>query len=455
MIQERLFEKILNNNLETINNFKIKLNNLKKIDYTSSASLMIIETLFSMINELEKQHTGFRKQLYLNKEGNYAELTEAFIEQMRSISIFLSTIYELVFTVQSSAIIQNPVSISFPMNRLANEILKGDPIMTFSSEKCNFFCLNFKEIINKLTYFDFKVTIKPIILLGFPDLHKTKSLSYSLLGHELGHRIIEKYNILGKTESIKKELIKKELKKSILKKDQVILNMLAINIKEYVCDIIGIYLFGIAYFFSLIEFAYSILDYYTRGGSHPPLCLRLRNMIDSLDSFGQLDDLEKHKECEYFEKICSIIEEWRNSLDDIFENKIYGTEDLNHYNVIKNILIEARNSVEKKIEKKYKCILTNEVSSYINDYIAKGIPPSINTKSDLRKDMIKPSQLFEVLNAGWFYRIYKYENYDKNCDKNFSIKKHIQGVNDLSRLIEKTVMHIETINWINRKKVNL
>lgn len=438
-------QKLINHNLERSLNFQEKLEELRIIDYTSEAPLFFIDTLsklnFSIQNKLMQYNNIFI-------ETSQDKVCKALVNQIQFLSAFLTELYYFTLFIEFSDTIQNPISISLPIKRLTEKLLPDDVIFTYPSYVCNYFCFYFQKYLKESHYSKYlspDLLNKPIILLGFPSILKNNFLSHAVIAHELGHLLGDRYNIFRDA----KKTISEEVSSKII---EVSSEKLDTFFKEYIADIISIYLFGPASFFALIEFAGSINRFHQSGTSHPPLYLRLKNMLNTMDVYHQRTFFSKKAsdpvELEIMKKANQVLCTWERLIREGCEQLRYSIN-IDIFKILTPGFKKAIELIRERIDKQFQLELTDRILNYVKDFIDKGIPPS----ADLNQNSCKPAKLGELLNAGWLYRIWKLEE-RKKFKSLQEQRKYTHKLKDLSRLEQKAIEQSESIRWFQKRKEN-
>jgi hypothetical protein len=289
-----------------------------------------------------------------------------------------------------------------------------------------------------------------VFIISYPVFDKTNILLQGNLGHELGHPWAKEY--IEKTEmrdgSYAKEIgiIRAEIEQEKHIKEperQVIERVRRVReggLKELLCDLVSVRLFGIASLFSCYEFVKSIDDLdIVSSNNYPPWRMRLRLMYEALEDKGTIKKYVEYKgdtNREFDKAIISSLEEKLSSVkgitdirDDekyILSNPIYKIA----YNSIKRTMPSVNRFLDGKvrsIEDNVKLILD------LCNRLESNIPPNANEEDPFRPIV---ADIRMIMNSGWLDRIYKLSS----CPKTEKERdEFIKGVDRLNRLVYKAL----------------
>lgn len=446
---ENRVQCLINHVLEKSLYFQERLEELRSINYASKAPPFFID-LLSKIN-LSTRLTLINEYNSIFLETQDDQIHEALFYKIQSLSGFLTDLYyRLVPPIEFSKTIRNPVSVSLPMERFAKEFAPQANVLIFPDYLYNYTYLDILSNENLgSTYYSkfFPPEVldkyqKHFILLGFPDALRNNVLSHALIGHEFGHFIAQNYNICSSSQ----QKVSREYHLDISQEQ------LKIFLEEYIADIVSIYLFGLASFFASIEFGSSTERFEEISGTHPPLYLRLKNMLDTIDAYNysQLFS-EKYSDkitSQIAEKAKSILNGWKEittKKEKEVEYSIVG----NIFNILKPALEEARQLVKEKIGQRFQLKLSTKIFEYVKNFIEEGIPPSSDL--NLTEEHCEPVQLGVILNSAWLYKIWKFGSKRKFNSPQEAIE-YARSLDDLSRLTRKAIEQSETIILYHKNK---
>jgi len=269
-----------------------------------------------------------------------------------------------------------------------------------------------------------------IAVISFPSSEKNSALLHCSFAHEVGHHLNEIFSIANDLEStilgvIDKDLLKKYMDKyleSLSKTKRVIggtevtldkffleeqlksvmteefAGIIRKWLDEIVSDTIALYLFGPAFIFAISEFLLSSQDPKNYSETHPPIFIRLKNLIELFDKMGFSEPLKAHK------RVMEKIESYRKIAEMTFKPEITTSDD------VRNLILErgvvqlfepATKLVESKAEiTKCICDLTNLETAVF------AFRNLITGNEVLREDETStPINAVSILNAAWIVRI--------------------------------------------------
>ena len=215
--------------------------------------------------------------------------------------------------------------------------------------------------------------------------------------------------------------------------------------EEYIADTISIYLFGLASFFASIEFGSSTERFEEISGTHPPLYLRLKNMLDAIDEYSYTQLFSE----KYSDKITSqiarktkrVLGRWKE-ITTKKKNSLNYSIVGNVFNILKPALEEARQLVKKRMGQRFQLKLSAKIFEYVKNFIEEGVPPSSNL--NLTKEYCEPVQLGVILNSAWLYKIWKFGS-KRELNSPQKTIEYARSLDDLSRLTRKAIEQSETI----------
>ena len=256
-------------------------------------------------------------------------------------------------------------------------------------------------------------------ILSFPAVYKDNLVANSILGHELGHFIIQdKLLLIGTNKpEIKyntkffKELVDVKLKevvkgayipKNVIEAEteqyynEKIKGEVTFGIEEILSDLIGFRLFGPVMLFALSEFLLVDRPSFKIGRcGYPPPALRLRTLLEELDATGYISKIKD----ENLKKTLGTIVK---SIDYFVKNDSKTIYDLEG-----QIKMDAWREIIPKLKK-----IANDNTKgmqYSQDDFGKDMPILIEKLADLtppcEREQGIPANLISILNAGMIFRI--------------------------------------------------
>lgn len=271
-----------------------------------------------------------------------------------------------------------------------------------------------------------------ISVISFPSSEKNSALLHCSFSHEVGHHLNEVFSIANDLEPqivglIDKDLLKKYTEKYLesLRKQKAVISGTEVTLDKFfieaqltsvmkeqfagiirkwldeiVSDSIALYLFGPAFVFAISEFLLASQDPKKYSESHPPMFIRLKNLMGLFDEKGFSELLKNHKE------VMTKLESYKKISEMTFEPSISNQED------VRNVILErgiiqlfksARDLIASKIDftKQLVCDLNdldNAVFAFRN--LITG-----NEVLVIKDQTSRPINAVTILNAAWIVRI--------------------------------------------------
>ncbi len=297
----------------------------------------------------------------------------------------------------------------------------------------------------------------PLYLISFPYLEKNNILLYSLLGHEVGHLVADKFinkfrpNTLNDIKHTLMDQYNKQFKDitsiaTYIKRCQEIWERLFV---ELLSDVVGGLLFGPAMLFSMFEFSMQFdMDTLPEKKTqfYPPWRTRLRLILSTISRFiPSLNNIKSDIFTEHdLKKRLLQIKEIVDDNEDI--NQINSNDIL-----VKLIYADVLEKIESNIPYLLKLFNKDNFNeenffnniNVLNTRLQNGIPPNII--DELNLDTV--SSIEEIINAAWKYRLsWEAKIFDDNGNFN---EKYIEIRKNLNKL---TIKAIEYTNLMNNYK---
>lgn len=306
--------------------------------------------------------------------------------------------------------------------------------------------------------------IPEIIKIIFPILHKDDILNGAVMGHEFGHfldlhyklditgKVIAKYMLNPIFEEIYKETMKKTSLSVTKEEFKVLLLKKYFKnwIQEFVADIIGICLYGLASFFAYQHVIFSNIKISMIGERH-----KISDNIfethprNTIRTFMMIKTLKKLKYNNYAnKKTLDLIEEyyqiWNESIIEnnniifiLLEEFLKDESDFLIDSVINELKILSDNLIYDF--SKLKVIVPHAVEKIINV-----IPPN-----EIKGE---PIDEISILNAGWIAYLLEYDKIKETLNsedysfKDFEIKEIVDN------LIKKAILASDIHSrWLNNE----
>lgn len=412
--------------------FEEKLKELNSERFISKAPLSLISFLLRLNGEIRRNLIQLIKRI---PPDSLDVLTyETFAKEIRFYSITLAEIYPYILFIENSRSTITPPGISIAVENFAHELVNSDfTCLVCPSYLCNYFYLDlFSEELFKSPKYSFPKEIFEkfppyFFILAFPSIAKNDILTHCILGHELGHFIARAHNILDRALS-KGLTLEKDLPLS--------LRDLKRYFEEYVADIASVYLFGPAMLFAFVEFGTSVSDFVESSATHPPLFLRLKNALETLNEYKYLDIFadSTHPIAKETKKVLDGIRDLVAQYEQCVDKK---SKDV--FLCLEKPLRLARNLI-KNINAPL--VLDEEIFESVERLVKKGVPPS----SKLSHGELKPVELGNILIMGWLYKIAFMHRNKLKTDQ------YTRRLADLSRLIGKAVEQSEMLHLYQKRR---
>lgn len=282
-----------------------------------------------------------------------------------------------------------------------------------------------------------------VAVISFPCAEKSSTLLNCSFSHEVGHHLNELYSIANDIEPKILELLDKTyLSKYVSKfleslsqskkavgsaeitldkfypKEQLVpmfteefANIIRKWLDEIVSDIIGLYLFGPAFIFALAEFSLSMQDVEKYAESHPPLFLRLKNLMELYI------ELDLNKELDKYPQVKRRIEYYNEIAKKSFETPTENRQ------TIRNIILErgtvslfklARETVERKLNPSREIYDIEDCEAAV--LLFRNLIPG--NELLLEDKTTRPINPISIINAAWIVRINFIDELYKLLQKN-------------------------------------
>jgi len=410
------------------------------------------EDQYKLIFKLKKFNIKFQKKFLdtyekvqeklksdISDEEIYEEINKKIPFYFHYLKLF-NQYLEYIRTAQNVNINQG---IYFLIEEFTKNVSEKSRFIIFPMFQTNCGYLDLSKKLNEFTRVLNKKDIKDFLLFQIPTFNQKEILNNSILGHEIGHYIEEKNSIrqrliitLNKQKIITKDKIR-HIAEARFEKEQKIEKDLEIDdvlldcyddwiekkinpwIKEIISDLIGLRIFGLAYFFAFFD---TISQTQAIGGrEHPPTELRLNFLINDikinlshhLDNFTLKINNSKGELVELGSELKSMInivenerikefKGYQNPINEvtseIFKNLKFSDE---LYKVIDEL-------TEKNILKQYNFSNQENVIEivYLIKLLEEYIIPCEN-------ESLKPVNIISIINAGWIFYLFKMNEHYK------------------------------------------
>lgn len=458
--------------LEIISNSTKVTKDINKIsthEFGSESSKEVLEAIHDISNAI-----GYATQI-LFKQTDWDDnlLHETRLRQLRRLKELIQIFSSHIQFIENSKMNKIPWSLVNPLQKIASSITPNAKIVlcqqwdyNYSIYTRNLFdqyhelILILEEFITEEMFNNLETKLQtPLYLVNFPYLEKNNILLFSLLGHEIGHLVADRYiqklepDVLGHSfRGILKELYEKKYKTLTTMPNYLAVCSTAWKrlFEELLSDVVGSLAFGPAMLFSMFEFSVHYdLDMIPNNSNqfYPPWRARLRIVLNTILNFiPSFDDLESNIFTDINVKnrlfqIKRIIDDKKdivilNDESNIFINTIYKNVIERIESYIPELLIQfEKNNFDETI------FFDN--INILNSRLNNGIPPNILDELDLNT----VSTIEEIINAAWKYRL-SWEPKIFDEDGTFN-KEYIDTRKNLNKL---TIKAIEYINLVNNYK---
>ncbi len=433
--------------IDSINFYFYKLR--LQIDELQSYSYFA-EDQYKLISKLKKFNKKFQKKFlkeYLEisknlKSGiNETEIYEDINKYISWYFQYFKLFNEYLSVIRRAENIKINQGIYLLIENFIKKISQKSRFIIFPKFNINCGYLDISNNLNKFTSVLNEKNIKDFLLFQIPSFNQNEILNNSILGHEIGHYIEEKNflsaNLINsmtalkvltkkKIDHIAKEKFEseKKLDKDLEYEDYLfefyqnwIDKKVVPWMKEIFSDIIGLRIFGLAFFFASFDTFSQTQSY--GGGNHPPTSLRLEFLIngikktiwDKLDKFKLEFTDEKGEE----EELSSGL---RKKIDFIEKKNL---EEIKSYNQVNEVTMKIFETEE----------LSERLYETVNDLVKNGFITEYSFSSEEIREIIylmklleeyiipneneisKPANVISIINAGWFFYLFKMETHYK------------------------------------------
>jgi len=269
-----------------------------------------------------------------------------------------------------------------------------------------------------------------IAVISFPSSEKSNALLHCSFAHELGHHFNEFFSIADEIEPKVLELIDKELVKEYANKylealsrtrtrvgptevtlDKFILEEHVVSQKteefakiirswldEIISDIIALRIFGASFLFAIAEFSISHQDFKEYSEEHPPIFIRLKNLINCFDELGFTNKLQE------YEQVTKRLEFYRGISKNTFESQdktMSNIENMILERGITNLFGPAKEIIDSRLKPLQTTCDFADIKHAILAF--RNLIPGNEV---LNKDETsRPIDAVSILNAAWIVRI--------------------------------------------------
>ena len=417
---------------------QIRLEELRSARFASpKAPLFLIDVLARLNNYIQERLAEICDETTKFPSINYDQY-EAISRKVGGFAEALSTLYAFLTLVENSRIDIVPPGVVTSIQRIARELGLKYPIILCPTHENTYAYDNIllaggsnslrsetlEHFFPKELFRDF---FDHLPVLRFPFVIRDDILCHSLLYHELAHFISEVNTDFDRCLSGLD--LSKPLKLNYAGLQRIF--------REYLSDTIAVCLVGPAFLFAIVEFITSIIGFYEATQDHPPLILRVRNILDTMKKYEQWDFFENNSEKKPFMDAAKDLFEEFDRIADLNDSNI-DEESRAIFEALKSHLEEARHLVRQYVPRSIQFIPDAQLTKAVEDFIINGIPPSADIETG------KPLPLATILNTGWIYRM-AFLQKPLTLSHPFEKSKRASDLMDLSRLIHTAISQSETI----------
>jgi len=429
-----MLQSLVNQAIKRSEHLQKRIKELESWRFTSrsQAPLFLLRLLSSLNDQICNNLIEFDKSTFIpiNYQG-YAALHG----EIKVLASMIANLYTYVSYIEAASTETNPPGIISAIERIANALLSKPKVLICPSLQCNYAYHNLlskKNLRSEDTFaflFDekgfegeehFAVFLYPLAL-------RDDVLCHALLMHEVGHLLDEV-----------KTIVPQALEALEPKPYRYPAEELQSFFTEFVADIVAVCILGPAYLFAFIEFLTSLALLTDVGvfKTHPPLNFRIRNILDTIISYGQrFGAFVGSKYAENAERFLNGLGKHLSN-----ENINADTRSSEVFDYLQPAIVLARNIIKDDVPATLRFSPTSRLFEKYIVWVEKGIPPA----ADQLDGEIKPLSLGEILNAAWLYQImhleFPYELPTCLLGSDYSIR-----LIDISRLIQLAIRQNEDL----------
>ncbi len=416
------------------------------------------EDQYKLISKLKKFNKKFQKKFLkesleittkLQSDNNDIEIYKDITRQISWYFQYFKLFNEYLSVIKTAENIKVNQGIYLLIENFTKSISERSRIIIFPLFKINCGYLDISNNLNKFTKVLKEKDFKDFLLFQIPTFNQNEILNNSILGHEIGHYIEEKYslnermiNSLTELKVFTKKKIESIARSEFENKKKIdedlefeeylfeyynkwIEEKVVPWIKEIIADIIGLKLFGLAFFFACID---TISQTQSFGGkNYPPTSLRLMFLINSI----------KKSIFQYLNKFTLRFKNLKGESLELSSGLFEKIQFVEENYLEEEDIINARNkiTIETFISTEFTKELDDMVDKLINDGIIQefSFENEDNVKEiiylmELLEEYIipneknsKPVNIISIINAGWFFYLFNmnthYQRFGINQDE--------------------------------------
>lgn len=439
-------QSLINQTINRSSHLAERLEELRSRRFSSPRSPIFLCQILSALNKRLCEHlVEFTSTENLAVDIEYARY-EDLLDEAKAYANAVDQLYIHLGYIEAARVEANPPGIVSAIDRIAQEIDPSQSLLVCPSFRCRYEYHNLLSAKNLRSeryvpnIFDEEAFNGrqnfPVLL--YPSVLGDDTLCHVLLAHELIHFIGEVTgSIFDSLSQRPMDTVEFTLGKDLMDED------LRDFFIEYVCDIGAVYLMGPAYLFALFEFLTTMASPTAKLQDHPPLLLRVRNILDTLDDYGQrLAPFSKKSE------VAKRIEAHLSEFDAKTtlgtkrsgEQIVFDDRSLNIFKSLRPFLSKARKQITKVIPDHLQFRPTTALFSKYVKWVEEGVPPSAESIDGRPKALA----FGDVINALWLYRVAYLQT--PLVLKNPMLKtERATRLQDLSRLAELALRQNEPV----------
>jgi hypothetical protein len=366
----------------------------------------------------------------------------AYRSRLREVNVWTHTIdflYNFLGFVESTCIEINPPGIVSAIERIAGEIVPQTAnILICPGHPCMYEYLNLlsEKYLRSKDYvprvFNERVFkgVEIFAVFRYPLILRNDAMCHALLMHEVGHLLIEVNNNFLEVMSILPAQYPRE----------TTLGALQDHFREYAADIVGVCVLGPAFLFAFIEFVTSVgrLTRQSTWQTHPPVMLRIRNILDSIQIYNQR--FEAFTEMSEYARQA---ENFLKTLDNQINPEKISIEaiSLEIFKYLHDALLSARDIIQGLIPDSLRFSPTPKLFNLYVDWVEKGIPPAAR----LQNGKAIPLTIGDILNSAWLYQISKLQ-IPQELPAPLRGSDYAANLIDISRLVQLAIKQAEDLH---------
>lgn len=418
---------------ERVLSLRKEISRLKTKDYPSKSPVLMLDVLD------EANDVLFAKIAHYENDPEELRFLEPARQEvvLKRFTRLIPYLYYFLNFIQGSDLEALAVEIIVPLRRLVKRYINNSDIIFVAKPELNFSFLEISEPFKRVFsgFDEFKTVCaklpKFFLSISLPSVEKNSILLHAIIAHEFGHGIYQERK-LGETllplikvdkgaigrlskeiyDSLKSQLTGDQLpllvpelvlRESISKQINIIIRNW---VEEISADMMGLYLFGPAYFFASCRLNIPVAMMDSSSDTHPSPRTRLRVLSRCLRNLGY-DKLMSARSAEVFTEWARYGEE-RPAIAGESRTAILAAE----------MIMPSLDSIEATVRERVKD-LAYQNSSYANmpelcDRLANLIPANESMSS--QGDGYSVVDVISVINAGWEVMLSRIEEFASNCN---------------------------------------